>query len=132
MINKTDLAPAVGADLAVMDRDSRAMRGDGPFVFAQIKHGVGLDLIAAQVLHAWRETAAAARWSSLAATRRTRRGGASGETCFPPRLSQGTTNDHRCGFLPSFDGVFLDVLDCSGNVLAAKKHFPLASGETLR
>jgi urease accessory protein len=57
VINKTDLATAVGADLAVMDRDTRAMRGDGPFVFAQIKHGVGLDLITAQVLNAWRETA---------------------------------------------------------------------------
>ncbi len=50
VINKTDLAEAVGADLAVMDRDSRAMRGDGPFVFAQIKHGVGLDVIVAHVL----------------------------------------------------------------------------------
>jgi len=53
VINKTDLAPAVGADLKVMERDTRKMRGDGPFVFAQVKHGVGVDEIIAHVLHAW-------------------------------------------------------------------------------
>ncbi len=53
VINKTDLAEAVGADLEVMKRDTKKMRGDGPFVFAQVKHGVGLDEIIAQVLHAW-------------------------------------------------------------------------------
>ena len=41
VINKTDLAAAVGADLAVMERDARKMRGSGPFVFAQIRHGPG-------------------------------------------------------------------------------------------
>ena len=53
VINKTDLAVAVGADLGVMDRDARKMRGDGPFVFAQVKHGVGLDEIIDHVLHSW-------------------------------------------------------------------------------
>jgi urease accessory protein len=53
VINKTDLAEAVGADLKVMERDSRAMRGHGPFVFAQVKHGVGLDEIIDHILHAW-------------------------------------------------------------------------------
>jgi len=53
VINKTDLAEAVGADLKVMDRDTRKMRGTGPFVFAQVKHGVGLDEILDHVLHAW-------------------------------------------------------------------------------
>lgn len=53
VINKTDLAEAVGADLAIMERDARKMRGDGPFVFAQVKHGVGVDDIIAHVLHAW-------------------------------------------------------------------------------
>jgi urease accessory protein len=52
VINKTDLAPAVGADLAVMDRDSRKMRGKGPFVFAQVKNGPGVDEIIHNVLHA--------------------------------------------------------------------------------
>lgn len=36
MINKTDLAPAVGADLAVMERDALRMRDGGPLVFAQV------------------------------------------------------------------------------------------------
>ncbi|MBM4123759.1 MAG: urease accessory protein UreG [Nitrospira sp.] len=42
VINKIDLAPYVGADLAVMDRDSRRMRGDLPFVFANLLTGQGL------------------------------------------------------------------------------------------
>lgn len=45
VINKIDLAPMVGADLDVMDRDAKKMRGDRPFVFANIKEGVGLDTI---------------------------------------------------------------------------------------
>ena len=45
VINKTDLATLVGADLDVMARDSRRMRGDGPFVFAQVTNGVGVDTI---------------------------------------------------------------------------------------
>lgn len=52
VINKTDLAKAVGADLKVMERDTIRMRGDGPFVFAQVKHGVGVDEIISHVLHA--------------------------------------------------------------------------------
>jgi urease accessory protein len=42
IINKTDLAPLVGADLSVMDRDARRMRGDRPFVFSNLKAGEGL------------------------------------------------------------------------------------------
>lgn len=53
VINKTDLAAGVGADLGVMERDSKTMRGPGPFVFAQVKHGVGVDEIIHHVLHAW-------------------------------------------------------------------------------
>src|ERR1700689_2275826 len=45
VINKTDLAPHVGASLDVMARDARAMRGAGPFVFAQARNGVGLPTI---------------------------------------------------------------------------------------
>jgi urease accessory protein len=41
IINKTDLAPHVGADLAVMERDARAMRGARPFLFADLKSGKG-------------------------------------------------------------------------------------------
>ncbi|MGN6554771.1 MAG: urease accessory protein UreG [Verrucomicrobiota bacterium] len=54
VINKTDLAKAVGADLKVMEFDTRKMRGHGPFVFAQVKHGVGVDEIIEHVLHAWK------------------------------------------------------------------------------
>ena len=53
VINKTDLAAAVGADLSVMDRDSKAMRGQGPFLFAQVKHGVGVEGIVDHIIHAW-------------------------------------------------------------------------------
>ena len=53
VINKTDLATAVGADLAVMERDAKRMRGDGPLVFAQVKHGVGVPEIARHILHEW-------------------------------------------------------------------------------
>ena len=45
VINKTDLAPHVGADLSVMDRDARQMRQDRPFVFCEIKNRVGVDPI---------------------------------------------------------------------------------------
>jgi urease accessory protein len=47
VINKTDLAELVGADLDVMDRDSARMRDGGPVVFAQAKNNVGLDAIIA-------------------------------------------------------------------------------------
>lgn len=53
VINKIDLAQAVGADLSVMERDTKRMRGEGPFVFAQVKHGVGMDTIVAHIRHAW-------------------------------------------------------------------------------
>ena len=43
LINKTELAPYVGADLAVMDRDARIMRGDAPFVFADLRSEKGKD-----------------------------------------------------------------------------------------
>ena len=47
VINKTDLAPHVGASLEVMDRDARRMRGPRPFVFTNLKTGQGLlDVIA--------------------------------------------------------------------------------------
>jgi urease accessory protein len=58
VINKTDLAAAVGADLGVMERDARKMRGSGPFVFAQIRHGPGVDQIVNHTLHAWQHACA--------------------------------------------------------------------------
>jgi len=55
IINKTDLAPLVGADLNVMARDAKTMRGDGPTIFAQVTKGVGVDDICRQLVGAWRE-----------------------------------------------------------------------------
>lgn len=46
VINKTDLAPYVGADLGIMDRDSRKMRGDKPFIFTNIRAGEGVEKVA--------------------------------------------------------------------------------------
>jgi urease accessory protein len=54
IINKTDLAPLVGADLSVMERDARKMRGDGPFLFTQVKNDVGVADVVAQVTTAWK------------------------------------------------------------------------------
>jgi urease accessory protein len=45
VINKIDLAPHVGADLAVMDRDARRQRGERPFVFTNLRDGVGVDVV---------------------------------------------------------------------------------------
>ena len=45
IINKIDLAPHVGASLEVMDRDAHKMRGAKPFVFTNLKTGVGLDTV---------------------------------------------------------------------------------------
>src|SRR5207244_12622704 len=42
VINKIDLAPMVGASLEVMDRDAKKMRGERPFVFTNVKTGVGM------------------------------------------------------------------------------------------
>mmetsp|Transcript_47847 Transcript_47847/g.126922 ORF Transcript_47847/g.126922 Transcript_47847/m.126922 type:complete len:297 (-) Transcript_47847:76-966(-) len=60
IINKTDLAEAVGADLKVMERDAARMRGTGPVVFAQVKHKVGVDDIAQHILRSWRAAVPAA------------------------------------------------------------------------
>jgi urease accessory protein len=46
VINKTDLAPHVGASLAVMESDTRRMRGERPFVFSNLKTGEGVSAIA--------------------------------------------------------------------------------------
>jgi urease accessory protein len=47
VINKIDLAPLVGADLAVMERDARRMRGPRPFVFTNLRTGEGMDRVIA-------------------------------------------------------------------------------------
>ena len=45
VINKIDLAPYVGASLDIMKRDAKKMRGETPFVFTDLKEGVGIDKI---------------------------------------------------------------------------------------
>jgi urease accessory protein len=45
VINKIDLAPYVGADLAVMDRDARLARGEHPFVFTNLREGSGVETV---------------------------------------------------------------------------------------
>ena len=51
IINKTDLAPLVGADLGVMDRDAKIQRGDRPFCFTNMKSGDGVDRVEEFVIH---------------------------------------------------------------------------------
>ena len=51
VINKIDLAPYVGADLSVMERDARRMRGDRPFVFTNLRTGEGVDAVLAWIRH---------------------------------------------------------------------------------
>ena len=50
VINKIDLAPLVGADLEVMDRDATRMRGSRPFVFSNLRTGQGLDAVEAFII----------------------------------------------------------------------------------
>ena len=51
VINKTDLAPHVGANLEVMRADAARMRGNRPFVFASLRHGEGVDTIVDFIRH---------------------------------------------------------------------------------
>lgn len=50
IINKIDLAPLVGADLDVMDRDAKKMRGERPFFFSSLKNDTGLEQIASFII----------------------------------------------------------------------------------
>ncbi|KAG8627183.1 hypothetical protein KVT40_004666 [Elsinoe batatas] len=59
VVNKTDLAEIVGADLGVMERDARRMREGGPTVFAQVKNGVKADVIKEMIVSAWKGSGAA-------------------------------------------------------------------------
>lgn len=65
---QTELSEAVGADLNVMGRDAGRMREGGPFVFAQVKNGVGVPDIVKHILLAW-EGATGGRQSPSKRTR---------------------------------------------------------------
>ena len=52
IINKTDLAPYVGADLDIMKRDATAQRGGRPFTFASLKHGDGVQQVVSYISNA--------------------------------------------------------------------------------
>jgi urease accessory protein len=52
IVNKTDLAPLVGADLGVMEADTKRMRGARPYVFASLREGAGADAVARFVVEA--------------------------------------------------------------------------------
>jgi urease accessory protein len=52
VINKTDLAPYVGADLAIMERDAKLMRRDKPFVMANTRGGIGVQAVADFIIRA--------------------------------------------------------------------------------
>ncbi|CAN0488489.1 unnamed protein product [Ectocarpus sp. 12 AP-2014] len=60
VINKTDLAEAVGADLEVMRREAKVMRGEGDTIFAQVKKGVGVGEIKALILQHYEAAKASA------------------------------------------------------------------------
>lgn len=59
VVNKVDLAPYVGADLSVMEEDTKRMRGRRPYVFSNFRGGVGVDFIARFIEEAGGLTAAA-------------------------------------------------------------------------
>lgn len=62
VINKTDLAPHVGASLAVMDRDSRIMREGGPFCFTSVRNDEGVQEVIQHILEAWKASGADVAW----------------------------------------------------------------------
>ncbi|EJK50829.1 hypothetical protein THAOC_30066, partial [Thalassiosira oceanica] len=55
VINKIDLAEAVGASLEIMKRDAGKMRCGGPTVFSSVKEGEGVDSIISHIMHAYND-----------------------------------------------------------------------------
>ena len=66
VINKTDLAPLVGADLSVMDRDAGSLRGEAPTLFTSVLHGDGMKRVVSWV----REAIEHRRWTPATSTAR--------------------------------------------------------------
>ncbi|KAF2730024.1 urease accessory protein ureG [Polyplosphaeria fusca] len=69
VVNKVELAEAVGADLGVMERDARRMREGGPVVFAEVKMGRGVGAIVELLVSAWKASGASqarkGRWEAV-------------------------------------------------------------------
>ncbi len=66
IINKTDLAPLVGADLSVMERDAAALREDAPTLFTSVLHGDGMEAVVDWMRTAVKER----RWTPATSTAR--------------------------------------------------------------
>ena len=66
VVNKTDLAPLVDADLSVMERDAGALRGDAPTLFVSVLHGEGMERVVSWV----REAVEHRRWPAATSTAR--------------------------------------------------------------
>ena len=66
VINKTDLAPLVGADLSVMGRDAGSLRGEAPTLFTSVLHGDGMEAVVGWV----REAVEHRRWTPATSTAR--------------------------------------------------------------
>ncbi|KAI7163165.1 putative urease accessory protein [Hortaea werneckii] len=58
VVNKTDLAELIGADLGVMERDARKIREGGPTIFAQVKNGTGVNHVVDLIVSAWKSSGA--------------------------------------------------------------------------
>jgi urease accessory protein len=61
VINKTDLAPIVGANLDVMAHDAQHIRDCGPVLFTQVKHDKGVPEIVQHILSAWKASGACSK-----------------------------------------------------------------------
>ena len=90
VINKIDLAPHVGASLEVMERDTRRMRGDKPYVFTNLRAGDGVETVARFVERAGRARQRV-RLSPECAVRRRGRSAREKPACEVNRLATGTS-----------------------------------------
>ena len=95
VINKTDLAQAVEADLGVMDRDTRRMRRERPSLFAQVKNRVGMDEVAARVRHAWEHATAGRTDESVQGRRSPKQSSSTPQIAPHPRFHSAATRQAR-------------------------------------
>jgi urease accessory protein len=63
VLNKTHLGPPLDPERNVSVREAVRVRGDAPYVFAQLRYGIGTIEIARQILGSWRQTSAPAAWA---------------------------------------------------------------------